>query len=285
MNRIVAVLLIAVMLAGCGSKDNSGVSEPPEGPSASVDSADGDDQLHGWVLDGKFQPIEGAVVTVHGYNVTSRTGPAGYYGFSGMETDTLLTVQVEAEEFKPQTRAITLLPDSQTLVNFTLLPVPVATPYDEVHAMTAHIECGAVFVTQESRQPYDCSAAGAVDNRVWEFTVNGNVATIVVEAFWDYDTQLAEHLNLTVETVNLGIFDEILAENEGQSPLQGIVTNEQSNRFYRQGGTVRVSVDIGRNIDDEEAGIGAGVAVDQEVQLIATVFYVAPAPPGYTAAS
>lgn len=283
MNRLAVVLVIATLLAGC-TKDGSEVNTDPEIPASSDGSAARDHQLHGWIFDGAFVPIAGAKVSIHGENVTANAAEDGYFGFAGMPTDRLLTLQVEADGFKPQTRAITLIPDSLMVVNFTLLPVPVLEPYVELQAFTGHIGCSAVVKTQDSTQPYDCGIVSPVDNRVWEFNVNDNVASIIVEAFWNFDTELASHLNLTVETVNLGIFDEQLAYTEGTAPLQGFVTKAQSERFYRQGGTVRATIDIGRNIDAEEASAGVGLAVDQEVQLIASVFYVAPAPPGYTAA-
>lgn len=284
MNRFAAVLVLALVLSGCAGKDGSEVTDTPDEPVSSDGSQKRDHQLHGWILDGKIQPIEGAMISIHGENVTSQTSEDGYFGFSGMPVDRLLTLQVEADGFRPQTRAVTLLPDTLMVVNFTLIPLPVLEPYMEKQSYTGHIGCSAVVKTQDSTQPYDCGIVSPVDNRVWEFNVNGNVASIIVEAFWNYDTELAAHLNLTVETVNLGIFDEELAYAEGTAPLQGFVTNAQSQRFYREGGTVRATIDIGRNIDQEEAGVGAGLAVDQEVQLIASVFYVAPAPPGYTAA-
>lgn len=283
MNRFAAVLLLTVVLSGCASKDGSEVVAP-DVPASSDGSDARDHQLHGWILDGAFEPVEGAKVSIHGENVTAGTAADGYFGFTGMVTDRLLTLQVEAEGYRPQTRAVTLAPNTVMVVNFTLIPLPVLVPYVEKQSFTGHIGCSAVVKTQTSTQPYDCGIVSPVDNRVWEFNVNSNVASIVVEAFWEYDTELASHLNLTVETVNLGIFDEKLAFAEGTAPLQGFVTNAQSQRFYREGGTVRASIDIGRNIDAEEASAGAGLALDQEVQLIASVFYVAPAPPGYTAA-
>ena len=284
MNRVAVFLMLALALSGCGSKDDSDIAAVPDTPTGSEGGSNRDHALHGWVLDGAFAPVEGATVTIHGENVTSLSAEDGYFGFDGLETDRLLTLQVETDGFRPQTRAVTLAPDTTMIVNFTLIPLPVLQPYMEKQAYTGHIGCSAVIKTQDSTQPYDCGLVSPVDNRVWEFTVNSNVASIIVEAFWNYDTELASHLNLTVETVNLGIFDEKLAYTEGTAPLQGFVTNAQSQRFYREGGTVRATIDIGRNIDEEEAGVGAGLALDQEVQLIASVFYVAPAPPGYTAA-
>lgn len=280
--RIALLSVLALLLAGCGS-DGSAVKEAAEGPSGSSgDDAVRDHQLSGWIFDAALQPIVGALVEMPGENVTAVTASDGYYGFAGLDVERVMVVQATADGFTPATKTITLVDGAMHRMNFTLARVPVKEAYMEKQAFTAHIGCSVVAVTSNNRQPYDCGIVSTVDNRVWDFNVAGDVAGIVVEANWESDTPLATHLNLTLETVDLGIFDERLAYVEGESILQAVVTKEQSERFFRQGGTVRATVDIGRNIADEEAGVGAGVAIEQEVELIASIFYVTGPPPGYT---
>ena len=285
MKATAALLALCFALAGC-SQDSSAVDETPIEPQGSDGASGGGraDQLGGWILDPALTPVVGATVSLPSENITTTTGQDGYYGFGGLDTDRILLVQVTAEGFLPLSKSITLVEDARHQLNFTIAKRPVKQAYMEKQTFTGLIGCGALVRTEDQRQPYDCSAVSPLDERVWEFNVNGDVAGIVVEASWTPDQPLAEHLNMTVETVGLGIFDDVLAEEEGPAILQAQVTRDQSQRFYRQGGTVRVTVDVGRNIEGEEAGVGVALGFQQEFQLIASVFYVAGPPPGYTSA-
>lgn len=283
--RLAAVAVICLLLfAGCTSKEPSEVVDDEPLGSDGVSGQGRNDQLAGWVLDATLTPIEGATVALPGENATAVTGGDGYFGFNGLDTDRVMIVQATADGFKPSSKTVTLLRDAVFRMNFTLEALPVKTPYLEKQAFTGFIGCSSVVRLNDDRYPYDCSAVSPQDERVWDFNVNGDVAGIVIEVAWEYDTNLAEHLNVTVETVDLGIFEEVLAYGEGASIMQVQVTREQSERFYRQGGTVRVTVDVGRDIEGEETNVGAAMAIQQEFEVIASVFYVTGPPPGYTSA-
>lgn len=281
--RAAWLLVAAVVLAGCsgsGSEDADAAD-----PGKSGGSKGGPDVLRGWVLDAAIAPIEGATVTIPGENATATTGADGGYAFSSLPVERALVVVAQAPEYKPLSKSITLRPDTVHEMNFTLARVPVKEPFMEKQSFNGFIGCSGVVRTEEDRENIDCSSVSPQDERVWDFTVGPDTKGIIVEIAWTPQNDLAKHLNVTLETVDFGGFDETLVQQEGETLLRAQVPTEKSDRFYRQGGTVRMTVDIGRNIEDEEAGIGVGLALQQDFEAIASIFYVAPPTPGYTAAA
>ncbi len=277
------LLLLPALLAGCSSSDKPETSDTPaDDGNTSPASLE---VLGGWVFDPALAPVVGAEVSIPALNQSTKANDQGHYGFKSLPYDQVLVIVVQATGFESTSKAVTLTQDTILQLNFTLAPVSEKVAYNERLSFNGLISCDGVVKVQNNPNNIECRISGGVDERVWEFTVKPDVAGIVVEIFWDAGTPAAEHLNLTVETVGFGNFDEILSGNEGGSILRAQVNRFQSERFYTQGGIVRVTVDVGRNTADDETGSGAGVAIQQDFEAFATVFYVDGPPPGYSIAN
>ena len=286
MRSIVVLLVLAVAFSGCSDKSSvrqadADGDDAPHGSDGSGDRSK--DVLWGFVFDNALAPVVGAAIEIHGENVTSTTATDGYYGFRGLPTDRVLVLVAKSDGFEPSSKTITLVPGAGHLMNFTLQRAPIKTATDEKQSYEGTVSCAALVRANDGRYEYGCNLAGTVDERVWEFSVKGDTMGIIVEVNWESNTPLADHLNVTVETVGFGDFDTVLAVQEGPSVLRLEVARENADRYYRLPGTVRVTVDVGRNIEDEEASAGAALAFEQGFQVIASIFYVQPPPPGYTA--
>ncbi len=278
------LLTLPALLAGCSGNDKDGAG--PEEPIDDGTVAPKDlEVLGGWIFDPALAPVEGASVTIPALNHSTETTPEGHYGFTGLPYNQVIVVVVQAEGYESNSKAVTLSPDTILLLNFTLKPVSEKVAFSERLSFNGLISCGGVIKVQNQPNDIECGISGGVDERVWEFTVKPDVAGIVVEIIWEAGTPAAEHLNLTIETVGFGNFDEVLAGNEGESILRGQVNRFQSERFYTEGGILRVTVDSGRNAAQDETGTGVGLAVQQDFEAFATVFYVDGPPPGYSIAN
>lgn len=278
--RVILMLLI-LAFSGCIGEEPAPVSDDG-GASGYTDTAQ--EQLSGWIFDPAIAPIAGASIKIQGLGIDVASDDEGYYGIDELPVGELLVVIVQADGYLPSSKSITLQPETRSRLNFTLAEVPEDTPYSQVLTAEGIISCSSVVRENGARHEYDCSPDGVPDNRVWEFPVEGDVAGIVIEVVWEPNTDQARDLYLVVETVNFGEFDEVLAEQEGASILRGQVTADDAKRFYSQGGLVRTTVDIGRNVEGEELGAGAGLAFQQSFDIFATVFYVEGPPGDYTIA-
>ncbi len=271
MRALVAVLLI--VLAGC-----SGPGAETTDADAKPGSSIGGDlpPLAGFVFDPAVTPIEGASISIASLGLEVATDKDGVYAFEELPVNEVLVVVVQADGYKPASKSLTLDQDVSILLNFTLQRVAVKVPTHNTLTYKGIIGCAGLVKADGQRVSQNCPGGIAVDNRVWEFNVDPELAGAVIEVVWDAQSTAAEHLNLTIETLGYGDLDEILFSQEYGTILRGQISNVQAARFYSGGGMVRVSVDIGRNTADEEVNAGAAIAAQQEFQIFATLFYIEP---------
>ncbi len=266
-------LLVAalIVLSGCTS---DGGEEPDTSPAPGEPSPD---QLSGFVIDGAIVPLEGARVTIPAFGLEAEVDANGYYGLNDVPVDEALVVIAEADGFIPTSKSITLPPGANVRLNFTLVPIPVLEPYHTVDTFDGLIACSSITrVNNQPPQRNDCTPAGASDVRQFDISLDSDVAGIVVELFWTPQSDMARDLNLTVETVGFGEFDEVLHSSEAAGPIRAQIPSSKASRFYSDGGLMTIEVDIGRNVDDDESGTGYGFAAQQDFELFVSVFYVAP---------
>ena len=266
---------VALVLSGCsgGTGDGGPAPAPQDGPA-----------LRGYVLDNALRPLEGVELSIATANATARTDAGGHYAFARLPEGAALVVVAEADGYLPLGKSVELSPGNTTLLNFTLEPVPALKPYMEKLSFNGFTACRWSAVTEGQESPGDCSTPGHENDDRWQFNVGPDVAGIVVETVWVPNAPSADYLRVVVETVGLGDQDAVLAEVEGKSVLRAAVTEEQGRRYYPQGGTVRVQVLAGTGADEQEQAAGIGFVAEQDFQVVASVFYVSPPDPTYSAA-
>jgi hypothetical protein len=182
-------------------------------------------------------------------------------------------------------KQLTLSVDTPVRLNFTLQPVPVARAYSVPLAQALFIECQVGLVlSQQQNMTTNCDS-GTRQADQWSFAVEQDLAGAVIEVFWEPTTDLAASLGARLETLELGQLNLVLGQAVGTSPLRIVVPQAVAERYYSAGGLMRLSVYAEPNVDEQEAGIGASVILEQPVDAYATLFYVQPPPPTYSIAN
>lgn len=301
----IALLLLAAGLAGCVGGDG----DEPE-PGQGGDDASNESQaasrlgmdLFGWVVDASFDPVASVNLTVVGAPVNATSDEQGFYAFELLPRQENLVIIAQHERFETQSKRV-LLPDEGSIrLNYTLEPRPTKTAYHEVLDFEGLLACQAVVVqdeghlaqreaahlfagmglaghpmepasADEDRYKVDCGTADSNNADQWEFSIGRDVQGVVVEVNWEAETDLSQHFRLTLETAGHGGDDAILAQVIGPNVLLAQVNNHQANRYYGDGGIVRATVEVDPNVHDQETGVGAALAYQQDFTIHASVFY------------
>lgn len=275
--RWLAVALVAALtLAGCS--DGKGGDDAPA-------SGDPEDlpMLHGFVFDPALRPMAGATVKVLDTNVSTTSDDEGFFGFDGLPVEQFLVIVATLEGFTPSSKQITLAVDTPVRLNFTLEPVPVQTPYSQVVKQEMLVECQIGVVAAEENNQMNCGT-GLQEIDQFDIAVDVNLAGAVVEVFWEPGSALSESMGAKLETLDLGQLNLVLGQVVGVSPLRITVPESAAARYYPQGGLMRLTVYAEPNADENEAGVGATLLVEQAVTAYASLFYVAPPDGSYTIA-
>ncbi len=197
-NRIlVALALLATTLAGCTGNDGS--TSTDEGPDLDVTELTGG--IRGVVVDGAVRPVTGATVSlISGGSVT--TDEKGLFSFVGLEPGDYF-VRAEKIAHEPTQSAATVVAGLKNppMVKMVLLRIPGAEPYQSQYKFDGFYECAfsAEFITDSCdfgvRTIADELNAtvgnpgvprNLQDNRNTQyFHVDGNVQTVIEEAFWE----------------------------------------------------------------------------------------------------
>lgn len=277
MRVLAALAVLALALSGCaddGGGDDAGAT--PGNP-------EGLPMLHGFVFDPAIRPLAGVTVKVLDSNGTATTDEQGFFGLDGLPTDQFLVVVATLDGFTPSSKQITLAVDTPVRLNFTLEPIPVQTPYSNTMEQAMLVECQVGVVLSEEEMGQNCGT-GTQDIDQWEIAVEPGLAGAVVEVFWTPTTDAAASIGIRLETLDLGQLNLILGETVGESPLRIMVPQSTADRYYPQGGLMRLTVFAKPNSDETEAGVGASVLLQQPIDAYASLFYVAPPDPSYSIA-
>lgn len=269
------LLLTALALAGCTDD-----GEPQETPDKEQAIEETFPPLHGWVFDQALRPMEGVTVQLLDSNATLVTDGEGYYGFDQVKRNEPLVLVANVDGYEPNSRQVTVPADASVRLNFTMVPVPVKQASSEVLDFNGFIACQATVVASEDVQQYDCG--GGQDQDVWTFSSGPDLAGAVIEIAWTAGNPAADSFHAIVETIGLGDFNAILAEGVGTSVLRLQIPQAVAEKYYTAGGQMRLTVSVEPNVDEEEAGTGAGAAINQEFQAFASLFYVEPPPTTYS---
>lgn len=276
--RLLAVAaVLALALAGCSDGGGKGGADGPAegaGPGALP-------MLHGYVFDPALRPLEGAVVKVLETNASATADDEGFFGFDGLPVEQFLVVVATMPGFTPTSKQITLTADVPVRLNFTLEPVPVASPYSTVVKQEMLLECQVGTVVQEEHNQQSCGS-GVQEIDQFDIAVEAGLAGAVVEVYWEPTTQLAASLGAKLETLELGQLNLVLAQVVGTGPLVLRVPQSTAERYYPEGGLMRLTIYAEPNADENEAGVGISVAVQQPATAYASLFYVQPPDPTYS---
>lgn len=275
---LVLSILLAAMLAGC-------VDEGAVEGDGSGDEGNALPPLHGWIFDPALVPIPDVRIEASAGNVTLdvETDPDGFYGVDGLPVQTPVVVIARAEGFISASKTATLSEGTALQLNFTLQPQPVIVPYHDTHHFDGRIVCQYTVESDPATFNNECGP-GNNENQ-WQIRVGENFAGAVVEIGWDENTPASRYLRGVIECATpAGCGDDtpVFADEPGDSVLRLEVGNLLAKKYMPEGGIMLLTVTVDPANDANEAGTGAAMAVNQPFEVIASVFYHEPPPPGFS---
>lgn len=319
---VLALLLALVSFVGCTDSPSpppaapaAEVSDGDPAPVAQVDAAAGSARIHGQVRDEEFRPVLGAVISVKGTAHEARPDALGKYELAGLPAGTW-TLVVEAEGFMRAERQIHLVNQGELQADFGLVRLPRSVAYNLTYEYVGHYDCGAeavimtgdcLILLESETQTEDPLTS---EQFAYNFTVKTAWESIVVELAWQYaaNNQL-EGMRLYLEQANgteQGHSYKVARAVGPGTPLRLVVhrgaahptadvygpdTSEKA-RVPDAGGKLQLRVFPRGRLADEARQVcfyenycllGAGAGVDIRFTVLATVFYLERAPPGFTA--
>lgn len=276
MRSLAALLLIAAALSGCA--DDAGSDTLVITDETPVEDIP---PLHGWVFDQALVPLDGAEIEILevGHKVTSNA--EGFYAFEGeLPANEPIILVARLEGHKPGSHQLTLQPGAPVRLNFTLEAEPVLVPETVVLDYDGFLNCQ--YNVELSGQQYfnDCSGGSGGD--IWQFSVGPDLAGVVVEIGWTPNTDLSKYFHAVLETSQISDQTIVLSETTAESVLRLQVGEQFAKKYYPEGGIMQLTVNVDPANAELETEAGASVAVSQNFQVFASLFYVEPPPQGYT---
>ena len=271
-----ALLALLPLLAGCSQAP----APPAEVPGLLVE---------GVVVDAALAPVADARVIVQGSNASANatTDASGWFAFEAPPGADLL-VTVSAAGFVPESQVVAAFSGARHTLNFTLERVPFAAPYTTVESFDGVVSCGVTAVVGEDPSaPHEhkgvrCDEVVEGGSNVWNYTVPANSTGIVLEGFWEPQSELAKALVVKATIPETG---EVLAFVESMSPLRVQMSALSLARNLAAGhDTITVVVNPGAGTGNHDHG-AAGAFVQQPFQLVMTAFFNGPVDPTYTVAA
>lgn len=286
---LVAGLLLATLLAGCGG---------PATGTATGTGADDRMRIAGLVEGDTLLPLGNATVAIAELNLTVRTDDLGTFHFPPLPPH---VYSVAASHAGYGTVALVARPETNAgSLDFVLPRVAVHTPRQDAFHFRGALECGfeALIIAGS------CDAnQGVLGNQTeFDFGLTANWTTTVVDVVFDANAnpgldglrlvvrgqgdadrlgtyrQFGRFHNATSYTVRL---EPGHTYPDGTAPLDANLTRMVLD-VYPQGRLYHEACVPPTPVHAGECALGAGAGTNIAFDLYVTVFYVTPAPPGYT---
>lgn len=281
-----ALLVLALIATGCVGKDDGGDPNALESAVAKVTGPTDEElrrtpgSIEGLVLTPDVAPIAGATVTLLRENVTTTTDGGGFFRFSGLANGAYL-VSASAEGHRTRTAQATATNGTVYVINLTLEPAPVPTPFVEQRELEGFLSCGLVADAADARHRPACAAADPNHRDTFEVDLLPGGQTVVLELVWDTEANPgAQRLSLHAETVGYGAMDQDLGEIVGEGYARLEIPTPIMEKYYPEGGRYRVKVTL-----DTIGDAPVGAAIQTSFTVIASAFHHEAAPSGFTALS
>ena len=272
------LVVLAVALAGCGGKADVTEGLPVDDDGKVLPT------VQGVVVDDAIRPLGGATVRFlfSGVNVT--TDENGHYEIlrpTLAAEQTLVTASRDG--YKTRTQQVQLSGHTSATLDFRLEADPPPTARVEVFQHTGTVRCNAVTGLPAPADRFGCEPdhgdSGedpAPPEWIWTMEPDVALAGAVVQIVWDATTPASTDLHAWLQVpVAGGRGGERVAEVIGTSPLR-LELPEEAARDMPRWTALWVCVEIAPG----QALVGADV--QQVYEGYASLFYVDPAPPGYT---
>lgn len=281
---VVALLLVALALAGCGS---------PKATQGTADPASDRMKVAGLVESDTLVPLASANVTILELNLTVRSDDLGNFAFAPL-APRVYTVEARVVGF----RALQLVARPETnpgALDFVLQRASVLVPRQDGYHFRGSMDCGfEAFIDSGS---CDSNTGLLGNNTEFEFLAGIGWKTAVIDVVFDTSQNpLVDGLRLTVrgqgQSGQLGTYQQYgrfhdsksytarldpgVTYPDGTLPVDGNITRFRLD-VYPQGQQYHKVC-----VPNFPCLLGVGAGVNIQFDLYITVFYVDPAPAGFT---
>lgn len=301
-------LLGLILTAGCIGLGDDAEEETDIERQARVTEDTGG--IEGVAVDPAVEGIPEASVTIKETGASTETAMDGSFAFSELPPDTY-TLTVQAEDHLPTEQEVDVSPNEVTFVEIVLTEEPTLKPYMTQHDFTGFIECSArigpppdpapgIYYGRAVCATPNSLLGGSVTNDRFMFTyeIEPDPWQMVSELRWDEDQDLAERFSVRVEPI--GIANDRSTEFGGEwdtSPMHILTDRERfhevdqntaeaceggsdsycDRNYVEDGGDAQIRVFVS-NADP----MPAGVAIQEEYDIVISTFYHAPACEDFT---
>lgn len=265
----VAGILLAAALAGCTGGE--------EGPALATVALG---RIHGTVTDAALNPLAGAQVRVDGTETQATTDATGAFELTLPEGEYLVLASAPGHRGSAQ-RAMAVA-SSPAALAFALPPIPTERPSVEVSEGQGLLACRALVEQGRERHDAPCGTNDPNERAALAFPLGDlhGLEGVVVELSWTPSTAAAGRLLLSVSA---GADDASpLATAEGAGHAAVTLPARILEPLLAAGGELVVTASPAGSFTDDEAGLDAGVALQQPFAVYVSVFRHAAPPAGYS---
>lgn len=246
--------------------------------------------------EGVLNVLQGLVLSIEGFpianvsvrlpaleNFNTTTNEAGEFRFENLEPRDYIVV-AEKEGYRAKTQRAIIEDGKIFQLDFRLEERPTTTPYSETTPWKALLSCQVAYASNpESVEQRDCGEADPNNDATQDFSFTGGGAQLVVEATWVPSQSVSRNLTLEVASLGLQTGDIEFGFTSGPPGLKVPIGQSLMNRYFRDGGQIRVTLGAAPGALGQPDSYDAGFALQQNVDVYVTVFYVDVGPPNYSA--
>jgi hypothetical protein len=232
MNRLVALLALALVLSGCAASSGASPASNSRGGGSSEVVAAGESipdaaAISGLVLDDSQLPVAGAIVGILQLSLQAQTDANGAYRFTNIAPGAY-TLVAAALGFDSASKRIILEPNAEVSQVFTLVAIRIEVPYHEINGPydgfftcklglpTQSAACGSILLI--SFRTDDILWAGDRAFQ-WYNMTSDNYRTVIGELVWTQGTAATSTL-LRTSFSHERFGSHWFCAAEGASPLQ-----------------------------------------------------------------
>ena len=265
--RLLVVLFVTALLAGCSEAEPTTAKDPLLDPDVDVKTSATTGALKVVVVDPSIVPIPDATIVISGQGLETTSDAAGAFGFSDLEPGVYF-LEVDGPQHNKTTQSIEITAGEVTNTR-VLLPVDLSPqPYEETLQFKGFVGLwlpGPSYVinlVQPMEETCICE---------WWVEPSSDPAGFVYEALWEASLEVPEFDQMSWEMD--GYTDGSLGHQEGEyapSPIHAHIPRE----IYAESADTWLA--------RITPGISAGVYIDQAYDLYVSVFYVEAPPEGWS---
>ncbi len=281
---LVSLALIAVAFSGCLGDDEAVEPTNTTPVTAPAPALAQEGNLVGTVVGDTQNPVPGATVgLLRNASFNTTVAQDGTYTLSDVPAGEHL-IHADADGFIGQTFSVRIKSAQTTVLDITLQPEPIDTPYHESQEFGGLLDCAFVVASADTPHRLPCVQIDPNARSILSIDIQPEPVRVLIEITWEASQPLAESLYASAKSSGLGHQNQVLGDREGENVLRLDIPEPVLERFYGDGGEMEVNVTAAPSLGDEE-GVAIGAAIEQEFTMVVTQFFIDPGAEDFSAVS